>query len=1119
MQLEVNDILMALVSEARNFTKGDVLVHIDPADSRIFQHALAEIISTADVPAKIVREYNSNLREKGVNTLCFALGAIKTNHNGLQVNSPLILLPTRPKEDRVRGEIHLDHDLQCALLNPFVEDQLLHLYQLSFELIEELKKLISEYPLQCLEQLHFMLTECGFEVNQEETYLGNFHHHRFTILHDLDRIASRKRTACVRQVLGEGTEGLYEFKLSSKRLFPADPDHRQVFELIQAKNVCVKGPPGTGKSQLIANLVAKFLYSNNSVLLLSEKRTALEVIQKRLSHFELDFLVHVVSDHKEAGDFVSHLRDNWLRLETIDNERIVYLDQTLHREQNLQLWLDILGQENLIGGVSLKTYCSLREQVHGVTTFSSGSPSIDLLLEHNSTLILLFEKRLVETYTCLSDYSKSLVSALDLDAHLKAILTSLEYLNEHYSVSSLAEIEALAKKAALAQIAENQLFKNNSELFIPDSKKQARFLRVLKKLRKLSLTDASQPNHWLRTPEIAELQFLSDLIEKQSFGAKRKVRRIWKTMSKADIGASKELIKNELNRQMLLVEISKLKSELEDLGVDSTSNDPDLIAILLVQHSVEEWREIQQFVHLKSAITNDQATISSVLNGIKLYLRPSLKADLRATINSVINDIPKLVLVWKDIKTLPGSFWQALQQSSDWNSFQGTILYSNWIRFTEHYPELSAYTPDLVYQKAQSIIALESEESPIFAREIIRGIRSKFQSAQELLATPARKLSVAEQQRKVRLRKGKALLTKEFGKKRRHMSIHELFHSEAREWIELLIPVFLCNASQLAKSIPLEEELFDVVLFDEASQIPLYNALGALYRSKRFMIAGDDQQMGPGGFGISENTQDLLSQAMYNSELCMLKHHYRSSDSRLIQFSNDHFYEGELKCFPVYPIADSPLTMCHLPDGTYVNRINICEAKAIAERIEALLQTSEEIGVVAFSEEQLNCIYNQLSPPVRDEFETRLDAGKGFFKAADKVQGDECDHLLISFTFGYNDEGKFNLQFGPMATASGRNRLNVILTRARNIIEFYTSVRSNDFKVSSNETIELIRKWFSYLENKTDMQDHFVYHIKGACVEGDAVVFRNVQEEYKNAIELVNTIRILESRNWKVILM
>ena len=137
-----------------------------------------------------------------------------------------------------------------------------------------------------------------------------------------------------------------------------------------------------------------------------------------------------------------------------------------------------------------------------------------------------------------------------------------------------------------------------------------------------------------------------------------------------------------------------------------------------------------------------------------------------------------------------------------------------------------------------------------------------------------------------------------------------------------------------------------------------------------------------------------------------------------------------------------------------------------------------------------------------------------FFKSLENVQGDECDILLISFAYGRNETGDFNMRFGPMNTLNGRKRLNVLLTRAIKRIEFFCSVRASEFKISDNESIELIRQWFSFSESyEATGFIEFPFELSPE-VENEKVVFKNIQQKIPNAQELVTLHRALINRNW-----
>jgi len=315
----------------------------------------------------------------------------------------------------------------------------------------------------------------------------------------------------------------------------------------------------------------------------------------------------------------------------------------------------------------------------------------------------------------------------------------------------------------------------------------------------------------------------------------------------------------------------------------------------------------------------------------------------------------------------------------------------------------------------------------------------------------------------------------------------------------------------------MEKELFDFAIFDESSQIPLQNSLGAIQRSRRIIVAGDEFQMGPSSYFKASNSEiiDLLHQANYNWKKSSLKHHYRSVHPDLISFSNKHFYKGELTTYPAF---NSPIPIQHYysENGKFIDRRNTIEAKNIADVLDRRMRKNANIGVVAFSEEQKNCIWENLSAKTREIFSTNLESNKGFFKSVENVQGDECDELYISFAYAKNVEDEFHHRFGPMNGSNGRNRLNVLLTRAKVQIHFFCSIKSSDFKLSENESINLLRKWIALSENYSEIKELVFPFNLSPTVIGNSLEFSEIQSKLSSADELVTLQSVLENRGWEV---
>ena len=293
-----------------------------------------------------------------------------------------------------------------------------------------------------------------------------------------------------------------------------------------------------------------------------------------------------------------------------------------------------------------------------------------------------------------------------------------------------------------------------------------------------------------------------------------------------------------------------------------------------------------------------------------------------------------------------------------------------------------------------------------------------------------------------------------------------------------LRPLWMASPETVAQIFP-RLPLFDIVIFDEASQCRLEEALPVLTRARRVMIAGDPQQLPPSRFFESAvaasgddgstlteqslfeshqgETEDLLTAALgLDIQQCYLDVHYRSRNSALIEFSNTQFYNRRLQALPGHPDLgerETPITL-HQVNGLYQDRTNAKEAEKICEIVAELLasEAPPSIGIACFNLTQRDLIVDKLDERAASDesfaaklAEARVRWGNGsfeglFVKNLENVQGDERDQILISTTYGPDAKGKFYRRFGPLGQAGGGRRLNVLVTRARVRIHLVTSI-------------------------------------------------------------------------------
>ncbi|CAG0970770.1 hypothetical protein PHYC_01235 [Phycisphaerales bacterium] len=291
-----------------------------------------------------------------------------------------------------------------------------------------------------------------------------------------------------------------------------------------------------------------------------------------------------------------------------------------------------------------------------------------------------------------------------------------------------------------------------------------------------------------------------------------------------------------------------------------------------------------------------------------------------------------------------------------------------------------------------------------------------------------------------------------------------------------LRPVWMASPETVAQIFP-RQAVFDVVVFDEASQLRLEDAVPVLTRAARVVIAGDPKQLPPTRFfesaaAASEeeeivtdeqlfeaqqtNVEDLLGAAL-NLDLheSYLDVHYRSRNADLIEFSNEHFYGSRLQAIPGHPKNRTrvpPLNLCRA-DGVYEDRTNEIEAEHVVRIVRDLLKRADppSIGIACFNLSQRDLIVEKLDEAAEGdgEFARRLAQARSrmgsgapeglFVKNLENVQGDERDHI-ISTTYGPTKDGKFHRRFGPLLQPGGGRRLNVLVTRARDEIHLVTSI-------------------------------------------------------------------------------
>ena len=338
----------------------------------------------------------------------------------------------------------------------------------------------------------------------------------------------------------------------------------------------------------------------------------------------------------------------------------------------------------------------------------------------------------------------------------------------------------------------------------------------------------------------------------------------------------------------------------------------------------------------------------------------------------------------------------------------------------------------------------------------------------------------------------------QISKKQKYWPIRKTMENYG-EFILSLFPVWLLSPENVSSLLPLKKNMFDIVIFDEASQVFIESTIPTIYRGKSVVVAGDDKQLRPSAtfmkryLGQNPDAEDdlavqaalevdsLLDLAVARYESANLTYHYRSRSRELIDFSNAAFYSSGLDIAP--NISKNPTSRPierYKVDGKWIDRRNRTEAKKVAELLREILKTrkcDESIGIITFNSDQQSCIndeidrLSELDAEFRDAIfreRRRNEGGEDislFVKNLENVQGDERDIIIFSIGYAENENGKVYTSFGSLSQEGGENRLNVAITRAKSKIIVVTSIEPEQLHVdgAKNNGPKLLQKYLMYV--------------------------------------------------------
>lgn len=909
---------------------------------------------------------------------------------------------------------------------------------------------------------------------------------------------------------------------------------RAITMAAQGANVVIHGPPGTGKSQTITGIIANALSQKKKVLFVSSKMAALNVVHSRLQKIGLGqycLEAHGVKSGKkkvidelkrslELNDEIKVARNfNEDLAKMVESRRSLnsYV-KALHNAKN-ELSISVFGAygkfETLtefpqtkaplpwsnVLEVSTKDldYAEelLREVRDNADLFSGRnehplrgmkSGGIDLstqeLLERHLESLVSFCESVTTEMKKLSKLFKSIdLSIFDLFASTEVFeaLSKIDQLPTDWEKRSIKELTDKMKKIIECQ----DLFKKREACLKSfkefSSGNPSEVLEVIEKhLQKY-------PNWYscinLRYPEDKKgCKAVLDKVTKINSSVLRDVKSCSKEFLSSESELSKkidELSFDELDTEEVFDRLVYIQRKHET--AIALKKWLDISKVELVDHPIFAAETSNHFSALVDILKSSKKDIDEVQQQINIYWPAGLLSKTKVETDklSEVGQTSKLVLA--NLKKDEVRDWQTISRIIERCEGNGLLPFVEKIN-KQDLPQV----PEIFRKRFYSLwIDAMIHANPVlneFSGSSQKDLIYKYKLLDEkvmklsllnTIAVPAQNASgVKAAHTGVGNSNGVGILRKEMEKKKRLKPLRVLFN-EIPQVLQALKPCFLMSPLSVSTFLKPGAFNFDIVIFDEASQLPTPEAIPAILRARQVVVAGDSNQLPPSSFfrtslegdsneweeGQIEELESLLDDCKASVPFFQetdLKWHYRSRDERLINFSNHYYYENRLVTFPSpsMDLKKSGVILEYVPEGVWDrggSRVNRKEARRVAKLIIEQLKSEPEktLGVVAFNSSQKEAIEDALEEELQSQknLAALLDPEKEeafFIKSLENVQGDERDVIIISVGYGKAQDGKMSLNFGPLNTSGGWRRLNVLVTRAKWKTILVTSVRSSE---------------------------------------------------------------------------
>lgn len=1035
-QLQILPKPKELVTNARNLTDiiatGDTDVMTALLGSELGSGRLRAFMTESELSRRLTEVYRAaknSVEETGASTLFLALGFLKWYDTGKGWGkngsgqgrtprySPIVLIPV----DLVRRSVKSGYSIRMRDSEVQVNLSMIENLRLNFDIdatcLLDMPKGDFGYDLTILftKVRNLIMNMKEWDV-LEAASLGNFHFSRFVMWNDLkNRSDSIKKHPLIRSLLTGKLDNQFveqeHFAVPERIYAPLPADSSQltaIKDAVAGKTFVLHGPPGSGKSQTIANIIANCLAAGKRTLFIAEKTAALEVVKKRLVALGL-------------GDFCLELHSN----KTTKRNVLLQFEGISEINKNAEeVKYAEAESKMLMSGAELDAF---NASVHDIR--DSG--------------FSVFEG--INEYLMIPD---SPVSDIVTDGVTKEIYED--------DISDLGRLAALSRGFSEPKFSPFYIIRHKTY--------STKFGSELK-----NAAEAVGAGYFEARAALKEFCESFD-IDDEDLDIK-KLSELYGLLSDTEKYAKK----GGFSRFMLTVFSSRyrsyhksaLKTKAEEFFKSSPENFSERLAALRIFMTAEK--------QLREVAGCDEDTSGGV------YAYSDYMRELSRTAGQMVRDIDGL----KEYMTFFG-FFTELENKGRYAPllrayFDGDIAGSSitdsyrknfwkcWLTATiASEPQLDTFLPNDFDNKIKNFAAHCDFVGELAVKEIYRIAAARVPSF--------RHAAVASSE--------PGILSKALRSQGRGMSIRQLF-GKIPGLLATAKPVMLMSPLSAAQYLPPDFPDFDVVVYDEASQLITCEAVGSLSRAKSAVIVGDPKQLPPTTFFRSSGAEaeddfevidleslldDVLS---LNVPGKYLKWHYRSAHESLITFSNLNYYDSRLITFPSSDNKVNKVSL-KLVGGTYDRgntRTNPGEAAAVVgylfDRLEKEGDKSS-FGIITFNSTQQKLIEDMIddrlekSPDLERYFNQPEEPV--FVKNIENVQGDERDIILFSVTYGRDKDGKMTVNFGPVNKQGGWRRLNVAVTRSKKEMVVFSTISGADIDSgrTSSLGVEGLKEFLTY---------------------------------------------------------